>query len=592
MEMPIAVLTRDDDPNRFHTYIEEVLLTEGYPWFRRVDLAHTSLTPEMLAGADVTILCSIQISSEECTTLLRYVEQGGRLLALRPSQEMAEALGLGPHLRKGALPDRWLQLNPDSPLAQGLAATDLQFHGPADLYTWSGEQEAVVAWLAAFLGEPTCHPAILATTRGQGRIALFTFDLARSTVLFHQGRRENSSLGRGSGSYCPGWDGACRANWLFVDYLDERLKAIPQADVHQDIFVRLLNWLGETRRPLPRLWYFPEGVRAVALFDGDGDYMEARQLRNVIEQVEGFGASFTTYLMLDYYSEVDPDWEAELRARGHGFGTHPIAPPRPSLEEMREILRHDHEAFAERYGHRPVSCRGHSIRWVGWTEHAKFLAENGVRLDTNFGPFWFFREGYLNGSGLPVKFMDEEGRIVDVYEQCTISMDDCALSDKTFLPAYSIEEAIAVSRKQLEDAAGKYHTVYHPLFHPPATDPDRMHTQPWLTAMLWYCRELSVPCVSDEAWVQFNDARRAMRLEGLKYDVAEGRLEFDLRAEQAISGATVALPARWNGRDLVSVLLDGEPVDCKPETLEGLSQVLVSTDFIAEEVRHYAVGWR
>ena len=31
---PIAVITHRDDPNRFHRYVEEILLAEGYPWYR------------------------------------------------------------------------------------------------------------------------------------------------------------------------------------------------------------------------------------------------------------------------------------------------------------------------------------------------------------------------------------------------------------------------------------------------------------------------------------------------------------------------------------------------------------------------------
>ena len=34
MHAPIAVVTHRDDPNRFHRYVEEILLGEGYPWYR------------------------------------------------------------------------------------------------------------------------------------------------------------------------------------------------------------------------------------------------------------------------------------------------------------------------------------------------------------------------------------------------------------------------------------------------------------------------------------------------------------------------------------------------------------------------------
>ncbi|HEX2035888.1 MAG TPA: hypothetical protein VHS99_17045 [Chloroflexota bacterium] len=596
-EAPILVLTRGDDANRFHAYVEEILLAEGYPWVRRIDLQETPLSAAALAQADVTILSHIRLAAEEEALLLGHVRDGGRLLALRPSPRLAQACGLrsfNPVRHRGqthllGLEDRWLRANAASPLGRNLPADELQFHSRADLYTWAGDPGAVVAHLAPFPGAPSAHPAVVATDHGRGRVALYTFDLATSTVLFHQGRREQSS----TGAY-PDYNGDAtyKANDMFVGFLDERLKHVPQADVHQDLFVRLLVWLTETGRPLPRLWYFPHGARAVAFFNGDGDSMRAPDLANTIAQVERFGAPFTTYVMTENYPELDPAWEASLRARGHGFGQHVWAGPLPTPAEMRQQLRAELAGFRERYGHAPLSYRGHWVVWVGWTEMARYLAEEGIRLDTDFLGGRFFKEGYLNGSGLPVRFMDEQGRMIDLYEQCTISADDTWLTDKSFLPAYSIEECIAVSRRQLEEAVQKYHTVYHPYFHPRNTDPGTLHTQPWLTAMLWYCRKLNVPCVGDEDWVRFNDARRAMRLEALRFDGAAGTLDFALRAGPAIAGATVVLPPSHGGRRLTRATVDGQSVPITVEEVEGRRQARFSADFAAGQVRCVRASWQ
>ena len=92
----------------------------------------------------------------------------------------------------------------------------------------------MVAWLAPFFGQiggaPGPYPAIVTANHGRGRIALYTFDLAESTVLFHQGLREHASTGT-----TPDYDAdsTYRAGDMFVGYLDERLKNVPQADVHQ-----------------------------------------------------------------------------------------------------------------------------------------------------------------------------------------------------------------------------------------------------------------------------------------------------------------------------------------------------------------------
>ena len=113
---------------------------------------------------------------------------------------------------------RYVQANPVNALATGLAARDLQFHDRADLYTWQGDAAAVALWLAPFLGQASSFPAVIATAHGDGRAVIYTFDLAASTVRFHQGRPEQAS----TGAY-PDYDsdGMYKANDLFVGCLDD-----------------------------------------------------------------------------------------------------------------------------------------------------------------------------------------------------------------------------------------------------------------------------------------------------------------------------------------------------------------------------------
>lgn len=594
---PILILERSDDANRFHSYIEEILFTEGYPWFARLDLARTTLRLDTMRNVVLVLVSSVRLSEQDEALLLQYAREGGRLLLLRPPLGMARELGLRPFnqvvyqgstILRGML-DRWLHLNAAQPLVAGMTDHDLQFHGRADLLEWTGPAEAVVAWLAPFYGQPSTQAAIVATLYGQGRAALFTFDLATSTVLFHQGRREQASNGPLADADA---DAMFKPNDLFVNYLDPRLKQIPQADLQQDLLVRLIGWLLTERLPLPRLWHFADAAPAVAFFNGDGDNLTADDLRTVIDTADRFAAPFTTYLMLDNYPVVEPAWEAELRARGHGFGQHAWAGPAPTLEEMRTQLHKEFTAFRERYGHGARSYRGHNVIWTGWTEMASYLHENDVRLDVDFLGGRYHRDGYVTGSGMPVKFMDAEGSVVDVYEQCTLTTDDGMLTDKTYLPAYAIEEAIAVSRRYLEDAAQRYHTVYHPYFHPHSTSPGRMHTHPWLAAMLWYTRNLSVPCVQDAAWLEFNDARRLVELEDWRHDADQGILHFTLHAPKTVQGLTVLLPWNYDGGILEGAWIDGQMVhDCR-RPLEGRDQAALSANFGVDERRRFAVQWR
>ena len=181
-------------------------------------------------------------------------------------------------------------------------------------------------------------------------------------MLFHQGRREQAST---SPSADADGDLQFKANDLFVGHLDPSLGHLPQADLHQDALVRIMEWMALASRPLPRLWYFPTGAPAVAFINGDSDAMFARDLASVIATVDRFGVPFTAYLMEEHHGEVSPEWEAGLRRRGHDFGQHPFAGQQPSLDQMRKRIREEMSLFRSRYGHEAVTNRGHSVVWVG-----------------------------------------------------------------------------------------------------------------------------------------------------------------------------------------------------------------------------------
>ena len=404
---PIAVVTHRDDPNRFHRYVEEILLVEGYPWFRVHDLADGPLDPAALRAAAVVVVAAVTLTAEQGEELAALTAAGARVLLLRPGHRLARAFGLepfeafeplsssgsleadGPLILRG-MTDRYVQVNRDNPLAAALATDDLQFHERADLYTWRGAAAAVALWLAPFLGKPSPFPAVVATTHGAGRAVIYTFDLAASTVRFHQGRPEQAS----TGSY-PDYDadGMYKANDLFVGCLDERLLDLPQGDLHQDLFVRALQWLAP--HPLPRVWHFPDDAPAAALFDGDSDGMSREQFEATMAVADRHRAPYTVYVKSADYGALSPARHERIRAGGHGAGQHNWSGPRPGLEEMRLGLRDQLASFERRYGRRAVSIRGHSTIWVGWTEMAQYLAAGGIRLDVNFAPIRYFDRGYL-----------------------------------------------------------------------------------------------------------------------------------------------------------------------------------------------------
>src|SRR5262249_42075762 len=148
--------------------------------------------------------------------------------------------------------------------------------------------------------------------------------------------------------------------------------------------------------------------------------------REMLKAVEGDGGHISFYLL--EATQVSPAEEAEWRARGHSTNMHPYLVPYPSLPMAEEVLRRHHAAFAERFGHASCTVRHHGLRFVGYAETAAILARLGLRMDLNFVSLRPFK-GYMCGSGLPMKFVDRSGEIIDLWQQPTQLEDDCILED-------------------------------------------------------------------------------------------------------------------------------------------------------------------
>ena len=147
----------------------------------------------------------------------------------------------------------------------------MQFHGTADRYTLNGA--TAVATLYSNATTATTNPAVTLRSVGTngGQAAAFTYDLARSVVYTRQGN--------------PAWAGqerdgvradpvrrlffGAKAGDLQPDWVDLTKVAIPQADEQQRLLANLITRMGADRKPLPRFWYLPRGLKAAVVMTGD-----------------------------------------------------------------------------------------------------------------------------------------------------------------------------------------------------------------------------------------------------------------------------------------------------------------------------------
>ncbi len=582
----------DPETAPFGRYVLEMLFAEGLTGAEERNARQSPLTVDSLQARQAVIVAPCGADTGAEAAALAALERGTPVVFLRPSAETAAELGIEGKQRRTAN-EAYVAPERDHPLWFSALGDFMQFHGAADVYADYGGRERVLAWLGG-RDWALPYPAIVTGNYGAGRFAVFTYDLASSTVLFHQGRREQASTGPtpdadGDGLFCP--------SDLFVGYRDRTLLDLPQADLQQRLLVRILEWASAPQAPLARLWHYPNAAPAIVLVNGDSDGMTRPQMEWYTNMVEAHGGEYTVYLMEEHLKHLTPAMERDYRRRGHSAGPHVWHSGKPTVEQMRQRIFEEAALFEDRYGYPPKTTRHHCVIWPGWAETAQALADAGFRMDTNYRAGDHQQYGYLTGSGLPMRFIDERGEFIELFEQETLFCDDYVLVDKSFLPPLSEEQAIAVSKEYIDAAIERYHTVAHFYFHPiyatgiKVKTGQFIRTAGWFEAVLKYAAQCELPMPSTDAWCAFNEQRRAALLHEQRWDADGGILSLTLEARDGLPGGTLLLPARFDGREIAGVQCGGEPLPLTRRSVSGTAYALAAADFgagaSAVEVRYH-----
>ena len=240
----------------------------------------------------------------------------------------------------------------------------------------------------------------------------------------------------------------------------------------------------------------------------------------------------------DAYSSPTPDQVAGWRERGHEFALHPYVDE--SLEAGWDLYWK--EFTGRGYGPVPPTVRTHRVLWSGWTETARVQASYGMRMNMDYyhvGPSlqkksgeWVY--GHLTGSGRPMKFIDEKGKILNIYQQLTQLTDEHMIPLDVpgwgGWPGLSPAEAVEVSKYLLDRSVknGDYCAIAG-QFH---IDPFQIggevaeKASAFLEGTLSYAQELGVPIWSAQEWLSFTETRHDATLGDVRWDRVSKRLEF------------------------------------------------------------------
>jgi hypothetical protein len=569
---PILVVTTSSNP--FGTYYAEILRAEGFNAFAVADIG--SVTAATLGSYDVVILGEMSLSASQVAMFTGWVNTGGNLIAMRPDKQLAGLLGLTD--LAATLSNTYLLVTTSSGPGTGIVNQTIQFHGTADRYLLLDATN--VATLYSNATTPTTNPAVTLRSVGTsgGQVAAFTYDLARSVVYTRQGN--------------PAWAGQerdgvspIRSDDLFFggavpDWVDLTKVAIPQADEQQRLLANLILQMNQDRKPLPRFWYFPRGLKAVVVMTGD-DHGQG-----------GTGGRFDSYAAQSVPGCVVDNWEcirgtsyvyptgslsdalaAVYTAQGFEVSIHVQNQTNPAVlsscvnftpTSLESNYASQLSAWAGNFPSQapPSTHRFHCIVWSDWSTQAETELRHGMRLDTNYYYFpaaWLQdRPGMFTGSGMPMRFTKVDGTMIDVY-QATSQMTDESGQSFPFTVDSLLDKALG---------AEGYYGAFTANMH---TD---QVASTGSDAIVASAVARGVPIVSSRQMLTWLDGRNNSFFGSLAWSGTT--LSFSVNVATGGNGLQAMLPTNAAGKALSTITRGGSSVPFTTQTIKGIQYAVFS----------------
>jgi hypothetical protein len=547
---PIRIITGPD--NRFGAYYAEILRAEGLNLFALSTLE--TMSQEELDATDTIILTIPTVSASDVDRITSWVTAGGILLAIRPEGQLLGLAGI----TAGDAPalDGYIQFDSRSAAGRGVVQETLQLRVPASLYEVTTGVE--LAHLYDNRNMPLRRPGVILRHLGRGYVATYAYDLAESVIRTRQGN--------------PAWinqerDGhpPRRANDLFFpDYTDMNKIGIPQADEQQRFFANLIVSLSSDRRPLPRLWYLPGGRRAAIILASD-DHATKRgtvtsfNLLNKTSEPGCHVERWDCYRATSYLSPGTPmtiDQVRHFSAQGFEIGIHADTGCTDTAIDAVSAAIADQVTD---YGKRQLGIqqqqthRLHCIPWNGWVDTVRAERSHGIRFSLNYyyWPEAWVRgvQGYMTGSGIPMRFADLDGDILDIYQSATHIVDENGIDHARGIGDI-VDKAIGP-----EQFFGMFATHYD-------------FSDNFIQTAVRIESQKGVALISAAQALQWTDARSTSRLMNVGW--VGDALRFELAIGAGASEVTVLLPLHSGSLKVTGIECDGMAKTYHPVRIKGL----------------------
>ncbi len=550
---PILVVSSPANP--YSRYYAEILRAEGLNAFAVADLSTVSATT--LTAYDVVILGEMPLTAAQVTMFTDWVNGGGNLISMRPDKQLAGLLGLTD--QASTLANGYVLVDGSTAPGAGIVTQTIQFHGAADRYALAGA--TAIATLYTSASTATAHPAVTLISVGVagGQAAAFTYDLARSVVYTRQGNPDNLFFG-------------AKAHAVQPDWIDLDKVAIPQADEQQRLLANLILHVNRDRTPLPRFWYFPRSLKAVVVMTSNDDGVGGTAGRfDAYKAASPPGCSVANWECIRSTSYISPNslmsdpQAAAYDAEGFELGVHiNTGCTNRTPASLQTFYTDQLGSWRASYPSVPAQST-HGTQCLTWSAYAtqpQVELTHGMRLDTNdtyYPSSWVLdRPGFFTGSGVPMRFVDASGALIDVYQAATQMTDD---SGQTY--PFTIDTL-------LDKAIGPegYYGAFTANMH---TD---LAASADADAIVAAAQARGVPIIAARQLLEWLDGRNGSSFGALTW--SGNALSFSIAVGAGGNGLQAMLPTTVSGGALTTLTVNGTAVPFTRQTIKGIEYAIFS----------------
>jgi hypothetical protein len=204
----------------------------------------------------------------------------------------------------------------------------------------------------------------------------------------------------------------------------------------------------------------------------------------------------------------------------------------------------------------PVTNRTHCLVWSDWATHPKTELNHGMRFDANYYYWpaaWIQnRPGMFTGSGLPMRFANTDGSLIDVYQATTQMTDESGIDVGAFCDAV-LDKAIGTEG---------YYGVFTCNMH---TD---IANHPGSNAIIASAQARKIPVIAAKQMLTWLDERNNSFFSNITW--TNNLLSFNILARSGANNLKAMLPVNADTSQLISITMNGNAISYTTQTIKGI----------------------